>query len=130
MNNTTEMPMNYHKILYLIEGYFIFKNIMDIVTSFMLPYSLYRTIDQIFYAVCIVFCAFGIWKHNTKKGVIAFFLFLLTDLGLAILTYIVSSTSSNPLPDAGTTLLSFCIVSAIWCIASAVYYRKRWSLLK
>ena len=31
MNNTTEMPMNYHKILYLIEGYFIFKNIMDIV---------------------------------------------------------------------------------------------------
>ena len=41
MNNTTEMPMNYHKILYLIEGYFIFKNIMDIVTSFMLPYSLY-----------------------------------------------------------------------------------------
>lgn len=73
MNNTTEMPMNYHKILYLIEGYFIFKNIMDIVTSFMLPYSLYRTIDQIFYIVCIVFCAFGIWKHNTKKGVIAFF---------------------------------------------------------
>ena len=43
MNNTTEMPMNYHKILYVIEGYFIFKYIMDIVTSFMVPYSLYRT---------------------------------------------------------------------------------------
>ena len=130
MNNTTEMPMNYHKILYLIEGYFIFKNIMDIVTSFMLPYSLYRTIDQIFYVSCILFCAFGIWKHNTKKVVISFFLFLSADFSLAVLTYIVSSTSSNPLPDAGMTLLSFCIVTVIWFTASVVYYKKRWSLLQ
>lgn len=65
-----------------------------------------------------------------KKGVISFFLFLSADFSLAVLTYIVSSTSSNPLPDAGMTLLSFCIVTVIWFTASVVYYRKRWSLLQ
>ena len=125
-----EIPMNYHKILYLVEAYFIFRGIMDIISSFMVTYSIYRTIDQLFYVACILTCALGIWKHNYKSGVISFFLFLIVDYGLSLLTYFVSSTSSNPLPKDGTTLLSFTIISVIWFIASFIYYKKRWSLLK
>lgn len=124
-------PMTYHKVLYVLEGILVFRDIMNIATSLLAGQSsVYRTVDLIFYVAMIIANVIAIIKHDSKIGVFSFYIFLVLELSLNVLVFSLAITQGLDISEMTTTMISLMIGSVIWFICTFIYYKKRWSILK
>lgn len=126
-----EFSMTYHKVLYVLEGLLVFRDLMNIATSlFAGQSSVYRTADIIFYVAMIISNVIAIIRHDYKIGVFAFYTFLILELSLNILVFSLAITQGLDISEMTTTMISLTIGSVIWFTCTFIYYKKRWSILK
>lgn len=126
-----EFSMTYHKVLYVMEGLLVFRDLMNIATSvFAGQSSVYRTVDIIFYVAMIIANVIAIVRHDYKVGVFAFYTFLILELSLNVLVFTLAFTQGLDISEMVTTIISLTIGSVIWFVCTFIYYKKRWSILK
>ncbi len=124
-------PMTYHKVLYVLEGLLVFRDIMNIATAMIAGQSsVYRTVDIIFYVAMIVANLIAIVRHDYKVGAIAFYTFLVLELSLNILVFVLAIVQGLDISEMTTTIISLTIGSVIWFVCTFIYYKKSWSILK
>lgn len=123
------IAMNYHNILLLIEIFLAFRSIMDFVTTFMNPYSVERTVDQVMYVLMTVVLVYAILRHDYRKGIIALYVFMALELIMACMVYIVAGIKGIGMYMLDEKMWSLIIGSLFWFGVTFVYYRKRWRLL-
>lgn len=123
------VSMTYHMVLTWIEIFLVMRNVLNIVTTFMNPYSWQRTVDQIFYVLMLVCVIVALFRHDHKKGVIALFLFMGLELALTCTVYFVAVAHSLAIESLHEKMISMIIGSLVWFVPTLLYYRKRWGYL-
>lgn len=121
--------MTYHMVLTWVELFLIFRNVMNIASSFMSVVSWQRTVDQIFYVLMLVFAVVSVVLHDRKKGCAALFLYMLTELTMTCVVYYFAVTGGIAIESIHEKMISMIIGLLAWFIPTLVYYRKRWEFL-
>lgn len=121
--------MTYHMVLTWVELFLIFRNVMNIASSFMSTMSWQRTVDQIFYVLMLVFAVLSVIWHDHKKGTVTLFLYILTELIMTGVVYYFAVTGGMGIDSIHEKMISMIIGLLAWFIPTLVYYRKRWEFL-
>ena len=112
-----------------MELFLIFRNVMNIASSFMSTMSWQRTVDQIFYVLMLVFAVLSVIWHDHKKGTVTLFLYILTELIMTGVVYYFAITGGMGIDSIHEKMISMIIGLLAWSIPTLVYYRKRWEFL-
>lgn len=126
---STDLSMTYHLIMMILKFALVFRTFWNLVSTFMNEYSVYRTVDQAFYILMIIVIAVSIWKHEHKIGVYTVLGFGIIDLIFQIAVLFTANIQNITLSDMWLQYLWLGVI-ALWEIATILYYRKRWSILK
>jgi hypothetical protein len=126
---SANLSMTYHMVMMILELFLAFRTFWNLFSTFMNGYSVYRTIDQVFYVLLLLTVAVSIWKHDHRTGVFAILGFGIIDLIFQNIVLIAANMHGIAVPDLWLQYLWFALI-AVWEIATVLYYRKRWSILK
>ena len=121
--------MTYHGILFLLKWFFVMRSILCIISASFNEFSLYMVIDDAFYVAMGAACVISLWKHNSKSGVIALFIFMALELGMNFTVYFVAKFNAIEVAGLDSKMISWILGSAVFAVPTYIYYRKRWSYL-
>lgn len=123
------LSMTYHMVLTWVELFLIVRNVLNLATSFMNPYSWQRTVDQVFYVGMLVCVIIAVARHDHRSGVVSLLVYIALELILTLAVWFAATQKGLQIEGLNTKMLSMILGPVIWFVPTVIYYRKRWRYL-
>lgn len=117
--------MTYHMVLTWIELFLVFRNVMNLFSSFMSSYSWQRTVDQIFYVLMLICAVLALLWHDHKKGVVSLYVYIILELAMTCIVYYFAVMKGLMITDIHEKMVAMIIGLLVWFIPTVIYYHKR-----
>ncbi|MPM42235.1 hypothetical protein SDC9_88900 [bioreactor metagenome] len=127
--SSENLSMTYHKILRYIKVFLALTAVTTFYMTFSNDFTIYRSIDQIFYLLEFILISLSFFYHNKKSGVIYFFLWGYAELGLYFVILLVAYNQGSVIASMIDQIVSYTIGSMFFLIPTYLYYKKRYNLL-
>lgn len=124
------VPMAYHSVLFALKIFLTVRCVTSFAMSFFNDATVWRTADQVFYVLMAASLMLSLAWHDRKAGVISCFVFMTLELGMNFAVFGIASAAGIAVPDMNMKLFSWVLGSLAWAVPTALYYRKRWGLLR
>ena len=121
--------MTYHMLLTWVEVFLVFRNIMNLASSFMSAVSWQRTVDQIFYVLLLMCAVLALIWRDRKKGTVSLFMYMIIDLLMTCVVYYFAVSGGLAISGLHEKMISMIIGLALWFVPTLIYYHKRWEYL-
>lgn len=122
--------MTYHNILLCVKCFVAFRSFWDLVSTFFHAATVYRLVDQLFYAVILTFALLSIFKHKHRIGVYCLYGAAMTDLLMQVSVLVVAHRAGRSIPYMYENFAGTLVIVSAWAVCTGLYYRKRWKALR